>query len=434
LTACLSALQKRLLQSGFTSSDDLDQYLKKIEKSLTRARNKDLGIVEDDTKEEPTFPLVNVPDHTLNEADLKEKRRQRLMKAGYDARIRAKTERDEERIREAERIRLDAEFRAADPQGWLASIRRQHERLMDRIEERKKLKEQLGDRKSLAAQNRMKSIANLANDDKPAKKRKRGQGEDDFGADDADWRVYKEIGGEDDDEAEDEEDELARVEARLLEHDPAFTIDHTAARRALRKHQLLNAFVRGVSPDDPLDAYDPESAEHNAQLHLNIERVRVPEVLWQPHMGGLDQAGLGEMIEYVLRQFNPHDRNRLTSVSPQTLFLFFSLIFPSSRTNLLILNLFPLPLPLIQNVFVTGSHTLVPNFDARLHRAVRPSLPISSPLHIVRSAEPEPALAAWRGMAQWSRRADSRRGFATRAEYDECGAEYLAVHGLGNVA
>jgi actin-related protein len=33
-------------------------------------------------------PLIDVPDHQLNEEDLKEKRRQKLMKAGYDARIR----------------------------------------------------------------------------------------------------------------------------------------------------------------------------------------------------------------------------------------------------------------------------------------------------------------------------------------------------------
>lgn len=32
------------------SSEDLDQYIKKIEKSLTRAKNKDLGIVDDETK------------------------------------------------------------------------------------------------------------------------------------------------------------------------------------------------------------------------------------------------------------------------------------------------------------------------------------------------------------------------------------------------
>lgn len=45
---------------------------------------------------------------------------------------------------------------------------------INKIKERKKLKEQLSDRKSLAAQNRMKSIANLASEGKAGKKRKRG--------------------------------------------------------------------------------------------------------------------------------------------------------------------------------------------------------------------------------------------------------------------
>lgn len=50
--------------------------------------------------------------------------------------------------------------------------------LIVKIKERKKTKEQLSDRKSLAAQNRMKSIANLASDVNTGKKRKRGgQGE-----------------------------------------------------------------------------------------------------------------------------------------------------------------------------------------------------------------------------------------------------------------
>lgn len=100
----------------------------------------------------------------------------------------------------------------------------------------------------------------------------------------------------------------------MLEYDPAFTIDHTAERLALRKHQLLNAFVRGLSPDDPLNTYDPESLEHNSQLHLNVERVRVPEVIWQPHLGGLDQAGLAEVVEHVLKGFSQDERDRLTAV------------------------------------------------------------------------------------------------------------------------
>lgn len=44
---------------------------------------------------------------------------------------------------------------------------------MERIKDRKKRKEQLSDRKSLAAQNRMKNIAELASEGKSGKKRKR---------------------------------------------------------------------------------------------------------------------------------------------------------------------------------------------------------------------------------------------------------------------
>jgi actin-related protein 5 len=108
--------------------------------------------------------------------------------------------------------------------------------------------------------------------------------------------------------------QLKLLEARLLEHDPAFTEDDTADRRSLRKHYLLNAFVRGLAPTDPLSDYDPESVEQASQLHLNVERIRVPEVIHQPHMAGLDCAGLLELVENALRHFTLEERNRLTKV------------------------------------------------------------------------------------------------------------------------
>lgn len=102
-------------------------YLKKIEGSLQRARNKELGVDENEGKEAPTFPLAEVPDHMLNEEDLKEKRRQRLMKAGYDARIRAKAEKEADRLRqEVERLREEEE-RRSDYAGWLKNLRKEHE-------------------------------------------------------------------------------------------------------------------------------------------------------------------------------------------------------------------------------------------------------------------------------------------------------------------
>ena len=63
-----------------------------------------------------------------------------------------------------------------------------------RIEERKKKRAQLGDRKSAAAQSRMKTIATLAAEDNVGKKRKKGGDKDDgFGRDDSDWAVYREV-------------------------------------------------------------------------------------------------------------------------------------------------------------------------------------------------------------------------------------------------
>lgn len=64
---------------------------------------------------------------------------------------------------------------------------------MSRIKERGRRRAALSDRKSAAAQARMKSIANLAGDDRVPKKKRKGNGEDMFGADDEDWAIYRKI-------------------------------------------------------------------------------------------------------------------------------------------------------------------------------------------------------------------------------------------------
>lgn len=81
---------------------------------------------------------------------------------------------------------------------------------MARIKDRARRKAALSDRKSSAAQARMKNIASLAADDRVSKKKKKGGGgkllasapfsvfsdrgiEDTFGANDADWAIYRTI-------------------------------------------------------------------------------------------------------------------------------------------------------------------------------------------------------------------------------------------------
>ncbi|GAA5980993.1 hypothetical protein JCM11641_001422 [Rhodosporidiobolus odoratus] len=402
--------ERRLQEAGFEDHKDLEDYLKKIQKSVDKARKKELGI-EEEEKEPPTFPLIAVPDHLLNEADLKEKRKQKLLKASYDARTRMKAEKEEEKKRIEREKREDEELRRNDFARWLEGVRGEHQHILTRIRDRKKLKEQLSDRKSLAAQNRMKSIAGLAADEKggtgqgQGRKRKRAPGQlgddDGFGMNDADWGIYREIdAGADSEDEEDDQETLKQIESRLLEFDSSFSLDSTYARQQARKHALLNAFIRGMHPDDPLDTYDPENTPaHASQLHVNVERVRVPEVLWQPGMGGLEQAGLAEVVEGVLRGFTGEERRRLTS-----------------------------------SIFVTGSHTLLPNFDARLISSLTPSLPVGHPLNTVRSYESDPSHDAWRGLSKWSASSEGRKAFVTKAEYDEYGSEWFKEHGWGNRA
>lgn len=51
------------------------------------------------TEEIPSFPLVDVPDAELDPEQIKEKKRQRMLKANYDTRVKLKAEKQAERDR-----------------------------------------------------------------------------------------------------------------------------------------------------------------------------------------------------------------------------------------------------------------------------------------------------------------------------------------------
>ena len=116
---------KRLLdEDEFKDEAQLDKTVKELEKSIRKARNKDVGGPENPEEEEvATFPLLDVPDEDLDEAGLKQKRHQRLMKSGVEARARAKVEKEQEKARLAEEERRDEEKRENNIEGWLEEKR-----------------------------------------------------------------------------------------------------------------------------------------------------------------------------------------------------------------------------------------------------------------------------------------------------------------------
>ncbi|KAL8774562.1 MAG: hypothetical protein Q9209_000935 [Squamulea sp. 1 TL-2023] len=385
---------KRLLDEGeFKDEAQLERTIQDLEKSIKKARNKDVGGPENIEEVEPVYPLLDVPDENLDEAGLKEKRHQRLMKSGYDARVRAKVEKEIERARVAEAERLDDERRETDIEGWLEERRAARQILLQRIKERDRLKADLGNRKSLASQMRMKTLANLASD-QPGKKRRRGGDDDNFGANDDDWGVYRTVAtGEhsDDEEEEDLGAGLKGVEAQLLKYDPSFNENNTLEAQSDWTQSLVHAFLRGPRP------FDPESQQEAHQIHLNVERIRVPEVVFQPSIAGLDQAGIVDIAADIINHGLTKAQDRVSALG---------------------------------DIFLTGGNTMFTGFEERLQRELRGVLPVEAPITLRKANDP--LLDAWRGAAQWAAGPGSAPGFVTRQEYQEKGSEYMKEHNLGN--
>ncbi|KAF9007940.1 actin-like protein Arp5p [Cyathus striatus] len=363
----------KLQSEGFDDEAGLDAMVKKLEADLKKARKKEAGEA--------------ILKNRRSLQQLKEKKKQKLLKAGWEARARARKEKEREREEREQQEKKEEEERETDLGGWARKLRQEQESLMSRIKERARRKAALSDRKSAAAQARMKSIANLAADDRVPKKKRKGGGEDTFGADDADWAIYRKINTavESSDEEEDI-NQLQLVEQKLLQHDPTFTLQNTLASLNSQRSALLSAFK---------PRYEEGDVEGNTRIHLNTERWRVCEAYFSPGMAGVDSAGIGEVIQNILSEFTFAERGRL-----------------------------------VNNIFLTGSPSQFPNLSDRLQATLRPILPPEMPINIVRAADP--SLDAWKGMAAFSAKPELKQVSVTREEYEEYGGERIKKWWGGN--
>jgi actin-related protein 5 len=155
--------------------------------------------------------------------------------------------------------------------------------------------------------------------------------EDTFGADDQDWMVYREIVSEitesfsltrlpsltyllknREEESEDEEEDVANLnhyESLLLQYDPEFLPEHAFEAAQDPTNTLLHLLRHGMYPK-----YDQQDVGQTHQLHVNVERIRVPEVLFQPNIIGLDQAGIVENINDIVRVYDASRKQNMVKV------------------------------------------------------------------------------------------------------------------------
>nr|CAD7261785.1 unnamed protein product [Timema shepardi] len=136
-------------------------------------------------------------------------------------------------------------------ESWIEGVKQKRQELLDRRNARRQRRQDMAKRRTAAAQERMRIISQLA------RKEKR---DDNFGMRDEDWDVYKVINKECGDSDSDEEQKLLELEEVLRRHDPEFE---------------GSALGRASSSADTAETY---------QLHVGIERIRTPEILFQPSM------------------------------------------------------------------------------------------------------------------------------------------------------
>lgn len=95
-----------LIRAGYEEESEVIKQIRTMETATKKTRVRIGGEDEVDEIEEPSFPLVDTPDEELNDEQIKEKRKQRLLKASYDARMRLKAEKLAEKARMVSGSRL----------------------------------------------------------------------------------------------------------------------------------------------------------------------------------------------------------------------------------------------------------------------------------------------------------------------------------------
>lgn len=386
--------------AGFESEETFQAAMDSCRQQVTGAKS-ELGDEKAEIAEACWFKklqedeLIAISDSDLTANGLKRKRHIRALRGAAESRMRAKLEKQE--LLEKQRAQAEeiARMRQENPQKYLENLRRERAELADKIRRKNTAKEAGLGRRSAVSRERMRLLAQHAGNQgetevaSESKKRDKNKAEDTFGMHDSDWDVYRDMKvredvGEDDsdnDSAGDAE-RLEKVRSEILEIEPEDE-DPTIIRPV--GSALL--YIQHPFADE---------------IPIVIDRIRTPEILFQPSLIGVEQCGIGEAIELVVNRFESEgDR-----------------------------------LELLKNVFLTGGVAGTVGLEERLKRELCQRFPtawgsdILKGIRFARNTE----FDAWRGAAYFAEYGGDmfQRACITRQDYDEQGADYIREHCMGN--
>ncbi|XP_015765936.1 PREDICTED: actin-related protein 5-like [Acropora digitifera] len=369
--------QRSFTEAGFQNAEALQAAIKNLTASIRKRKEKIVAMqtaLELDSEVKEKDDIIDVvSDQPITES----KKRQRTPKGAAEDKSAKKLKEDKKQLQQKshEELQREETFKS-----WLTGLHKRRKEILDARQQRAQRREDLASRRSHASLERMRLLSQLAydpnvRDDGTTRITNKKPKEDTFGQNDEDWMVYRSINKDaGDSDSEKEQEELNELENLLKKHDPDFS----------------KRF--GGKPETAVDW-----AEYY-QLHLGVERIRVPEIVYQPSMLGIEQAGISETIDFILNHFHAE-----------------------------------LQTALVQNIFVTGGNTQFPKFQERLERELLAIRPFQSTFRVTTAANP--ALDAWCGARKWARSMSGnlKTVSVTRQEYEEKGGEYLKEHFASNL-
>jgi actin-related protein 5 len=170
--------------------------------------------------------------------------------------------------------------------------------------------------------------------------------------------------------------------------------------------------------DEILSRLDPQILRQREaesyQLSMGIDRIRCPEILFQPSIVGIEQQGITEVIHSVLTRLGAAESALSSTRLPTALSI-------DRRASLL------------QNVYLTGGNCSFPRMTQRLFTGLAADLPVGSSLRVIQSSSP--SLNAWRGAALFSNDPLNRQHhFIDQEAYLEEGADRLHARFMSHFA
>lgn len=204
--------------------------------------------------------------------------------------------------------------------------------------------------------------------------------------------------------------DMMSVKASQLESDLKTAVDRYQANLISDRELLAKV------DDEILSRLDPEVLRQREaesyQLTIGVNRIRCPEVLFQPSIIGLDQMGLSESVHAILARAAEFEGNvkRTPNYSPD-----------SAKARL------------TSNIYMTGGNSAFRSMTSRVHASVASDLPMGSMVRVIQSSSP--VHTAWRGAALFSNSAyNQKHHFVPISVYLEEGADRIQERFLNHFA